>query len=466
MQRWHITTALAASAVVAAVLVPELAGTRPGPPIAPVPDAGSAPAPTPASSGLLTLRASLDQAAVLSGTAQDRYLVVEVSAPELPGDERRPVHLAVVMDTSGSMAARGKITNARMAARELAGLMGPRDTLSLVTFASTATVQRPSQPVTDAAHVGRLVDGIQPEGGTNLHAGLAAGLDQLGHADLDGVKRVVLLSDGKVTMGVSDPATLVREAGSRVLSGVSVSALGLGVDYDEDLLSAMSDAGGGSYRFVDRPGQLASLFAEELQQMGAIAGREALVDIQLPTGVTLEEVYGYQATSSPRGFSVFLGDVHGGETRKIVARIQVAPAAEGPLDVADVGLRYADARTGEDGGAHADVAAVVTTSTQEARDSRDDAALAKATAARSAQLLDASARDWERGDLEANQTKLDEAEQLLRSVGSLTGNAGLLQEADAYRTRREAFEGAPMASADGRYQVKKAKEVSRARSRR
>jgi len=466
MQRWHITTALAASAVVAAVLVPELAGTRSASRFTPVPDAGSAPAPTPVPSGLLTLRASLDQSAVLSGTAQDRYLVVEVSAPELPGDERRPVHLAVVMDTSGSMAARGKITNARMAARELAGLMGPQDTLSLVTFASTATVQMPSQSVIDAAHVGRLVDDIQPEGGTNLHAGLTAGLDQLGELGMDGVKRVVLLSDGRVTVGVSDPATLVREAGSRVPSGVSVSALGLGLDYDEDLLSAMSDAGGGSYRFVDRPGQLSALFAEELQQMGAIAGREALVDIQLPTGVTLQEVYGYEATPTPGGFDVFLGDVHGGETRKIVVRVQVAPAAEGTLDVADVDLRYADAETGEDGRARTTVAAVVTTSPERARDSRDDDAMAKATAARSAQLLDASARDWERGDLAANQAKLDEAEQLLRSVGSLTGNAGLLHEADAYRTRREAFEGAPMASADGRYQVKKAKEVSRARSRR
>lgn len=470
MQRWHITAGLAASAVLAAVLVPTLSAHRATPPPAgPVPPPDVAPAvvaPAPAATGPLTLSAELDQGALLQGSGQDRYLVIEVAAPDLPGDDRRPVHLAVVMDTSGSMAGRGKITSARMAAKELAALMGPQDTLSLVTFSSGATVHLPTQAVTDPAHIGRIVDSIRPEGGTNLYDGLTAGVAQLDRADLGGVKRVVVLSDGKVTMGVSDHGALVREAGAGVTRGISVSALGLGLDYDEDLLGAMSDAGGGTYRFVDRPGQLAQLFAEELQQMGAVAGREAMVDVSLPSGVTLQELYGYDADVRADGFGVFLGDVHGGQTRKIVARVRVSPAATGTLSVADVGLRYADAETGSLSSALARVEASVTADDRVAARSRNNGVLAKATEARSAKLLDESARAWESGDLSTNQTKLEEAEALLRSVGGLAGNAGLLNDADAYRSQREAFQAAPAASADGSYQVKKAKEVSRVQSRR
>ena len=62
--------------------------------------------------------------------------------------------------------------------------------------------------------------------------------------------------------------------------------------------------------------------------------------------------------------------------------------------------------------------------------------------------------------------KLKEAEQLLRSVGGLAGNAGLLGDADSYKAQRQAFETARAASPDGLYQVKKAKEASRVQSRR
>ncbi|MEC7946007.1 MAG: VWA domain-containing protein [Myxococcota bacterium] len=478
MQRWHITAGLTATAILAAVLVPTFVGepavsipsSLDPTPSDPTPLDPPPPTPpgleTASAEGPLTLSAALDQGALLHGSSEARYLVMEVAAPDLPGEDRRPVHLSVVMDTSGSMNGEGKITNARMAAKELASLMRPADTLSLVTFSGTATVQLSTHAVTDAARIGRIVDSIRPEGGTNLHDGLSAGMAQLDRPDLVGVKRVVLLSDGRITMGISGQGPLAHQAGSGVAQGISVSALGLGLDYDEDLLAVISDAGGGSYRFVDRPGQLAQLFSDELQQMGSVIGREATVDVSLPSGVTLEELYGYDASLRPGGFGVFLGDVHGGETRKIVARVHVEPAATGRLGVAEVGLRYVDADSGHLTMASADVDALVTTDNQVAAGSLDNAVLAKATRARSAKLLDESARAWEAGDRTANRSKLEEAERLLLAVGRLAGNAGLLDDADAYRKQKEAFEAAPSDSDAGSYQVKKAKEVSRAQSRR
>jgi Ca-activated chloride channel family protein len=417
-------------------------------------------------SGLLRLEASLDQDALLANSSEDRFLVVEVSAPEIPGDVRRPVNLAVVMDTSGSMAGRGKIIQARMAAKELVDLMGPADTLSLVTFSGRARVQVESRPVTDPDGIKRIIDGIVPEGGTNLHQGLTTGQAQLQRADLQGIKRVVLLSDGKATMGATDPVELARASGQLVQEGISVSALGLGLDFDEDLLGAMSDAGGGSYSFVDRPGRLAELFARELHQMTAIAGREAAVSVKLPEGVRLQEVYGYDAAITKDGYTVFLGDVHGGETRKIVARVRVDAATGSTVDVADVNLRYANADDGELATDNEHVSARLTKDYAEVTSSLNKSATAQVARARSAKLLDQSARAWEEGDMAMNQAMLTEAEEMLMKVGDLTDDADLEKEAANYRDQRAAFGAAGPSSEEGLYQVKAAKEASRVQSRR
>ncbi len=457
MQRWHLMTGLAGAAVLAALVVPELqlvSGTAPStpPPTPASPEMPATPEVPDLSEGILTLSADLDQGALLQGAGDDRYLVIEVSAPELPGDVRRPVHVSVVMDVSGSMAGRGKIDHARTAAAELAGLMGPEDSFSLVTFSDRANVRVPLGGITDAGL--RLIRSIEPGGGTNLYDGLQQGLDELDAPDLAGVKRVVLLSDGIANIGVTDPDTLARTAGSQVRDGISVSALGLGLDYNEDLLAAMSDAGGGKYRFVDRPGLLSDMFAEELKQMTAVAGREVSVDVDLPAGVKLQEVYGYDHDSTSDGYRVFIGDVHGGETRKIVARVQVDTPSLGDMDIAEVELSYADAESGEHQGALAEVDATVTPDTRVAQASAKPKVQKKAVRARAGKLLDDGARDWEKGDLASNQAKLEEASGLLAALGYVS-------EADEVEEQRNAYGDASPASDEGLFQVKRSKEAAR-----
>lgn len=461
MQRWHLITGLAGAAVLAAVVVPELElwghAPHPAPPTQ-LPVVATPPEPVPLEpvdlglDGILELSADLDQGALLQGAGEDRYLVVEVSAPELAGDVRRPVHVSVVMDTSGSMAGRGKIDHARTAAAELAELVGEGDSFSLVTFSDRANVRVPQGGVTQSAL--RLIRSIDPGGGTNLYDGLNEGFAQLEDDSLQGVKRVVVLSDGMANLGVTNPDTLARFSGSKVSEGISVSALGLGLDYNEDLLAAMSDAGGGRYRFVDRPGQLAEMFTEELKQMTAVAGRRVAVDVDLPEGVQLLEVYGYESTTTSDGYQVFLGDVHGGETRKVVARVKVDDSALGTLDIADVELTYADADSGELARELAAVDAEVTPDTRVAAASVKTKTRKKAWRARAGELLDRGARDWEKGDVASNQAAYEEAAELLSAMGYVS-------DASAVEQQRRTYAEAPAASDDGLFQVKQSKEAAR-----
>ena len=466
MQRWHITAGLSAAAVLAALVVPALTGTptftltplappEATPPPQPLPDAN------PAAEGLLTLSAQLDQSALLQRAGEDRYLVVEVTAPDLAGDVRRPVHVAVVMDVSGSMAGRGKIDNARQAASELVSLLGPEDSYSLVTFSDTARTLIPSTTVERADLLQRTIRGIEPQGGTNLYDGMVAGMAQLESGGLGGVRRVVLLSDGIANIGVTDTAALARAAGSGVDSGVTVSALGLGLEYNEDLLAAMSDAGGGRYRFVDRPGQLSELFVEELQQMTRVAGREALVSVSLGSGVVIEEVYGYPYARTGDGFQVLLGDVHGGETRKVVARVRVPDQVVGPLDVASVDLRYRDPDTEVSVATRALAAAVVTPDAERAHASVNKPAAVQAGRAVTSSVRDRGAQALADGDQR-------EATELLRNGADLLRKARV--QYDAPELEAEIAEvaaqaaSAPMAEAgseEALFQVKRAKETAR-----
>lgn len=469
MQRWHLTAGLAGATALAAFVLPTLRSEKSSflPPTSTTPPPPELPAEVAATPGSLMLRAALDREALLGSTAQDRYLVVEVEAPDLPDDVRRPVSLAVVMDVSGSMAGRGKIDNARMAAAELVAQLGPQDSFSLITFSDQGRVLQPLTTVEDAARIQRLIQGISPTGGTHLSSGVELGMDQLSSPSLEGVRRVVVLSDGMANIGVTDPVALARMAGLNVEKGVSLSAIGLGLDYDEDLLTAMSDAGGGAYHFVDRPGQLASIFQTELSQMSRVAGREVAVDVDLPPGVTLQEVYGYSATTTTDGYRVFLGDVHGGETRKVVARVRVEPGSVASFEVAQVGLRYQDPETDRPASQDLAVASLVTNDQEVVRRSVNKHAGVLGAKAHAAVLIDKGARSFAEGDIAGNQAELEEAQVLLDTLGAEYGAAELSSDSVAVGQQRRDFWAAPAASSDeGLYQVKKAKEAARDYSRR
>lgn len=471
MQRWHLITLLVSAAGVAAAFAPAFPGFAPGgggglpAPEAPVPP--SEPAVPTAEAAPFTVTASLDQGAVLWGEAAERTVVLTLAAPEVPGDARRPVHLALVVDTSGSMAARGKMDAARQAAAELVDLLGPQDTLSLVAFDDQARVLAAPTPGTDAAALHQTVQALRPGGGTNLHDGIEAGVRLVSAAGLDGTRRVLVLSDGNATVGRTAHQDLRSVAAAGLGADVSVSALGLGLDYNEELLGAMADAGGGAYRFVDRPGQLTSFFAEELRAAGRVVAHRTTVDLVPHPGVELVEIYGYESTPTASGRRVFLGDLHGGETRKVVARVRIAgSSAEDSLPIARAKVAW----SGLDGAAgapqSAELAATVTTERAIVAKSAAPAAVREAARARGAVLVEEAARAWERGDLAANQAKLGEANALLGRTAASLGDAGLAAEADEVAARRAVFAAAPAASAEGLAEVKKAKEASRDDARR
>lgn len=476
MQRWHVTLGLTVTAAIGLLLAPRLFGGATSTPPAPPQDPDvihTPPAQPPIDPGAdplghLVVTAGLDHTAVLAGADTERFLTITVSAPAALSDgERRPVDLAVVMDVSGSMAARGKMEQARRAAKALAEQMSPADTFSLVVFNDDARTVVPARRMSDPRVVADAIDHVFEGGGTNLYAGMDRGAEQIRRSrEAGAVSRVVVLSDGNANIGVTDPGALARFSADLAGESITVSTVGLGLDYNEDLLAHLADVGGGSYHFVAPDTSLTDVFTQELQSTGSVVGQGTIVHVELPPGVTPVDVVGWDAQRRGNGWDVFVGDVYAGETKKVVTRVRVhAPSSVPAVEVAKVDARYHDVPDARTAHTPAAALATVTTDPRVVSTSVDRKSATAATRAIGSSYLDRSTRAWEQGNAAEAQSLARQAADLLRRAAIDFDAPELNDDAHVVEVNSAPMATVPATSEEGRIQTKKNKELYRDLSR-
>ncbi len=284
----------------------------------------------------LTGFVALTQGAVLAHGTRELFAELRVEARQVDGQaRRRPVAIAVVLDTSGSMSG-DKIEQARRSVLALAARMHPEDRLAVITYDMGARVVQPlaSIGLVRETLAGR-VQSIAAGGGTNIPSGLALGAIALSDAPPSMIRRLVLVSDGLDGSGraLSDVG---REVGVRANAGTTTSTLGVGTDYDERWLTTMADAGRGNYEFLATGSALATFLTREVEQASATVADGTTLDLALPAGWRVVDVYG--ATFD--GGSIPLGSLFAGERRRVTIRFEVAAGAPGAEPSLGLGLRY------------------------------------------------------------------------------------------------------------------------------
>ena len=261
---------------------------------------------------------------------------------------RPPLNVALCIDTSGSM--EGKpMDDARKAALAFLDGLVPGDGFSVVTFDSTARVIVPATRLQNAKELDAIrprIEAMQAVGTTDMIDGVRLAVQQVGQLfDASRVNRVVLLGDGVP----NDPSQLRLVAQQAAASGISISTMGLGLDYDEVLMGDIAQTTGGRFKYIDDSTKIASFFEEELSRISRMSARAATLQIVPGPGVVIESVVGYPLQRTANGVQISVGDVSLGGHRDVFVKLRVHGHHDGAaVELADTTLRF----TASDGSVH------------------------------------------------------------------------------------------------------------------
>ena len=256
-----------------------------------------------------------------------------------------PLNLSLVLDKSGSMQGQ-KIQNLRDAAKLVVDRLGSQDTISIVAFSDRKYLIAESQPVSDKAELKKKIDRIRDGGGTAISGGMSQGLAELDKAvSPDRVSRMLLLTDGQTFGDEKQCKKLGKQAGD---NGIVVNALGLGDDWNEDLLDDIAEASGGVADFIDSPDKIVAFFEQAVQSMQDTVVQNAQMVLRLANGITPRQVWqvlpmisnlGYRPLSD-RDVQVTLGELEKGQPRSLLVELLVGARPEGSYRIAQAEISY------------------------------------------------------------------------------------------------------------------------------
>ncbi|GIU99445.1 MAG: hypothetical protein KatS3mg014_1061 [Actinomycetota bacterium] len=406
------------------------------------------------------------------GSEHDVWCMLELAAPEAPVDrERRPLALALVIDRSGSMAGR-KLAVTRASARFLAERLAPADRLAVVTYDDEIELRVPLAAVgTDRRGLCEAIERIHPGGSTNLSGGYLKGVEVLGAAPPDALRRVLLLSDGLANVGITAPDALRDFAArAREATGITTSTIGLGADFDEDLMTAMADAGGGNAHFAESPDDAPGIFGREFTDLVSVVAQNLSVEIRPePPVASLDVLNDFPIVPVEGGVQAQLGDAYGGERRRVVFGLHVPDlTALGPRRIAEVVLRYVS--VGERIAHHELRMPVVVNlvSADEAATAVPDATVREEVLILQAGRAGKRARELaDAGDLEAAHLLLeDAARQLERAAPGSPRAQDLLEQAEFWGARSHLLASGAYDALERKRLTYRSRESGRGRKRR
>ncbi|MGQ4274413.1 vWA domain-containing protein [Terrihabitans sp. B22-R8] len=253
-----------------------------------------------------------------------------------------PANLVFLIDTSGSMNAQNKLPLLKRAFGLLINEMGPKDTISIVTYAGSAGVALEPTSAGEKAKILAALDALKPGGSTAGSEGIVAAYRLAEQAFIkDGTNRVLLATDGDFNVGISEPGGLEQLIADKRRSGIFLSILGFGSgNYNDAGMQALAQAGNGNAAYIDTYSEARKVLVEELGGTLLTIAKDVKLQVEFnPETVSEYRLIGYETRLLNRedfnNDAVDAGDIGAGHN--VTALYEITPkGAQGAVDP----LRY------------------------------------------------------------------------------------------------------------------------------
>jgi Ca-activated chloride channel family protein len=259
---------------------------------------------------------------------------------------RTPINVAIVLDKSGSMTGQ-KIRKAKEAAKMAVDRLGPEDIVSVIAYDHSVKVLVPATKASEKAAVKRRIDRLYASGNTALFAGVSKGAREVRKfIDSRRVSRIVLLSDGQANVGPSSPYELADLGASLIKEGISVTTIGLGMGYNEDLMAALAEASDGNHAFARNAGDLARIFNYEFGDLLSVVARDIRIEVNFSKGARPVRVLGRKAKIYGNQVVARINQVYAAQEKFLMIEVDLPPGVDGSFrDIATATISYNDSAT-------------------------------------------------------------------------------------------------------------------------
>ena len=398
--------------------------------------------------------ATLSQSYVLSATSSEVFLNVDLTAAAA-GGARQPFSAALVIDRSGSMAG-AKIDSARDAALGFLQRLRDDDQIAIVTYGSDVSADLSLSRVGNVrGQAQRIIASIDAGGGTNISGGLNRAIRELSSGQ--GARRVMLISDGRPTEGERSPQRLAAIAGDGRETGLSFSSLGVGLDYDENVMEGIALRGGGGFYHLRRAHEMANILGKEFKAVETMVASSVRLRVAPGPRIQISEVFGYDLSREGNAVVIHLGDLSQGEQRRLVARATLNAGAPALESFANLGLTYRVPATGSGESASAGLSIAATNQAQLVTSSFKPDVVVAAHKVEAQAAVQESMRSMAKQDRGAAVAKIQRAKARLYEAAKAAPAAAapaLQAEAEAFGAMEQKAADVSFDSDDGKDWVK------------
>jgi Ca-activated chloride channel homolog len=383
----------------------------------------------------------------VSSEPQMVYLLVTGRTASI-NQAQLPLNLCLVLDRSSSM--RGeRLFQVKEAARQVISQMQSSDAFGLVTFNDRAEAVVPSQLVRDPDSIKSTIMSLDARGGTEMAQGLALGLQEIERPKINGISRLVLLTDGRTYGDEHACVELARRAQRR---GIGLTTLGVGTEWNEDLLETMTAGPNSRTQYITAASEIGNVFAAELNRLHATVAQSVELTLALAPEAQIQSCYRvqpfiaqlYPQSSSNGVWRVPIGEWAANEEQSFMIELIIPPVSTGSHTVARLDLRYelVGNMAPQNSAAVVQLPAVVGGEQQVAPEVRR--ALERMVA------YQLQTRAWQA----VAEGKIDDATKRLRMAGTHLFNSGEVALAEMAHAEATRLLQGGTSSADGRKRIK------------